>query len=538
VLDDADADAYRADVSVGFGDLFESGRGQMNLYVQDLGAGYSAPGQTTFTDLTQYGGSLSVPITESIYVGAKGDVSDQDQGLKTTTGEINFGYGITDNISLDSGLRYDDREDSSALVPVTQEEGARTDGVVQLSYDTRDRWRGYGFVQNTLTKDDGREDNARYGTGMSYRITDRMMLDGEVSHGDLGGAARVGSSYLVSDATSLYLNYALENERTDNGLRNQRGNLVAGARTRLSDSTSVFHEERYEHADTQVGLTHATGVSLVPNERWNFGLSTDIGTLEDRVTGAEIERRAGGLRVGYGFQSMQLSSAVEYRYDESEALDGAWSDRTTWLFRNSFKYQLGPDWRLVGKFNYADSDSSDGAYYDGGYTEAVFGYAYRPVNHDRLNVLAKYTYFYNMPTTGQDSGQSVAAEFIQRSHVAAVDVTYDLTRRWSVGGKYAYRLGEVSLDREDEKFFDNDAHLYVVRSDLRFGKNWEGLLEGRILDMPQIDERRTGTLVTLYRYLGEHLKVGVGYNFVDFSDDLTDLDYDQRGVFMNIVGAM
>jgi hypothetical protein len=31
--------------------------------------------------------------------------------------------------------------------------------------------------------------------------------------------------------------------------------------------------------------------------------------------------------------------------------------------------------------------------YDGGYTEAVVGYAYRPVNHDRLNALAKYTYF-------------------------------------------------------------------------------------------------------------------------------------------------
>ena len=56
--------------------------------------------------------------------------------------------------------------------------------------------------------------------------------------------------------------------------------------------------------------------------------------------------------------------------------------------------------------------------------------------------------------------------------------------------------------------------------------------------MPDLDERRTGTLVTLYRYLGDNLKVGVGYSFAEFSDDLTDLDYDHRGVFMNIVGAM
>ena len=538
VLDDADADAYRADLSVGFGDLIETARGQMNLYVQDLGTGYSAPGQTTFTDLIQYGGSLNLPVTEVGYIGAKADVSDQDQGLKTTSAEVNFGYEVTDNIAVNSGLRYDDREDRSVLVPVTQEQGARTDGVVQLSYDTHDRWRGYGFVQDTLSKDDGREENGRYGVGTTYRISDRLKLDSEVSNGDLGTAARIGSSYLVSDATSLYLNYALENERTDNGLRNQRGNLVAGARTRLSDSTSVFHEERYEHADTRTGLTHATGVSFVPNERWNFGLSTDIGTLADRITGAEIERRAGGVRVGYGFRSMQLSTAAEYRKDENEALDGTWTDRTTWLLRNSFKYQLGPDWRVVGNFNHADSDSSLGDFYDGGYTEAVLGYAFRPVDHDRLNVLAKYTYFYNMPTTEQETGRNVASEFAQRSHIAAVDVTYDLTRAWSVGGKYAYRLGEVSLDRENESFFDNNAHLYVLRSDLRFGKKWEGLLEGRILDMPDIEDRRTGTLVTIYRYLGDHLKLGVGYGFVDFSDDLTDLDYDQRGVFMNIVGAM
>jgi hypothetical protein len=34
------------------------------------------------------------------------------------------------------------------------------------------------------------------------------------------------------------------------------------------------------------------------------------------------------------------------------------------------------------------------------------------------------------------------------------------------------------------------------------------------------------------------LKVGVGYNFTDFSDDLTDLGYDHRGVFLNIVGTL
>ena len=38
----------------------------------------------------------------------------------------------------------------------------------------------------------------------------------------IGPGGRLGTNYLFSDRTTLYLNYALENERTDNGLRGGR----------------------------------------------------------------------------------------------------------------------------------------------------------------------------------------------------------------------------------------------------------------------------------------------------------------------------
>jgi predicted porin len=152
--------------------------------------------------------------------------------------------------------------------------------------------------------------------------------------------------------------------------------------------------------------------------------------------------------------------------------------------------------------------------------------------------LVKYTYFYNVPTSDQITLQNIAAEFIQKSHIAAVDVTYDLTPKFSIGGKYAYRLGQVSLDREDEEFHDNDASLYVLRGDYRFWKNWELLFEGRLLDMSDLNERRAGALASISRYVGDHVKIGLGYNFTDFSDDLTDLSFDHHGVFLNLTGSM
>ncbi len=33
------------------------------------------------------------------------------------------------------------------------------------------------------------------------------------------------------------------------------------------------------------------------------------------------------------------------------------------------------------------------------------------------------------------------------------------------------------------------------------------------------------------------MKVGVGYNFTDFSDDLTDMRYNHKGVFLNLIGT-
>jgi hypothetical protein len=77
-----------------------------------------------------------------------------------------------------------------------------------------------------------------------------------------------------------------------------------------------------------------------------------------------------------------------------------------------------------------------------------------------------------------------------------------------------------------------------VRADWRFREAWEGMLEVRALELPDLDERRSGALVAVYRYVGRNFKVGVGYNFTDFSEELTDLSYDHQGAFLNMIGAM
>src|SRR5258705_10485550 len=90
--------------------------------------------------------------------------------------------------------------------------------------------------------------------------------------------------------------------------------------------------------------------------------------------------------------------------------------------------------------------------------------------------------------------QNTAAEFLQKSHIAALDVNYDLTANWSVGSKYAYRMGQESLDRVNPNFFDNPAQLAVVRVDWRFLKELDGLAELTKLYQPELRQGRRGAV--------------------------------------------
>jgi flagellar motor protein MotB len=543
---EVEATAYRVDGSIGFEEFVESWGGRFTFYLQDLGEGYSAPGQATTVDLTQYGGTLELPFTDRMNGRLKLDRKIQSEGLETESGEVDVDYKLSKNWTLSSGVRRDSRQDNSEVVPSTQEEGERTDGVVRATYDSLTRWTAYGFVQETIEATGDREDNGRIGTGGSWRLTDRFKVFGEVSEGDLGPGASLGTEFLYSDRTTTYVNYTFENERSDNGLQSRKGNMTSGFRSRYSDSVSLYLEEQYKHGDVPTGLMHSTGVELTPTDRLNFSANLDLGTLKDPETAADTERTAVGLSAGYGFDRLSLASGLEYRVDNTEQLDSSDTSRTNWLFKNSFKYQLTPDWRVSGKFNYSMSASSLGDSLDSDYTEAVLGYAYRPVLFDRLNVLFKYTYFYDLPSVDEGSNSDSSnsdssnsdSDFIQRSHIGAVDVMYDLTSRWTLGGKYAYRQSQVALDREDPEFFESRAHLYVARADWHFMHRWDALMEVRMLELPDAQDSRSGALLAVYRHLGNHVKVGVGYNFSDFSDDLTQMDYRHQGVFINVIGKL
>ena len=530
------AKGQRLDGSISLDEITDLANGRLTFYRQRLDGGYSAPGLNAATNTTVTGGTLLIQADQDSSVKFDAVSKAQQDALSVTAVEVDVQTQVNDHWRVNSGARHENRTDHSPVVPLTQEQGYRDDLNVRLTYDSRQRWSSYGYAQQTLQISGNREQNNRLGVGGDYRTSDRLKVSGELSDGDTGPAVSVGTDYKLSDNTNLYNSYTLENQRSDNGVKARKGNFAAGFKTRYSDSASLYMEERYTHGDVPTGLTHAMGFDLAATDRLNFGGNLDLGTLRDNNTAAKIKRTAAGVRLGYHFDSLTFASALEYRVDDTEQADTSSSKRTTWLTKNSFKVLLNPDWRLLGKLNYSASHSSLGEFYNGNFTEAVLGYAYRPVYNNALNALAKYTYFYNLPASDQLTLNNSAAEFIQKSHIVSLDIMYDLTRRLSLGGKYAYRMGQLAQDRVNPQFFQSDASLYVLRVDWHFVRRWDGMLEGRMLELPQAGDRRSGFLVGLYRQAGDHIKAGIGYNFTDFSDDLTDLSFDSQGFFVNVIG--
>jgi flagellar motor protein MotB len=531
--------ASRIDSSIGFKEIYDKANGHATFYRQLIEGGYSAPGLDTPTNIEQFGGSATTAVTENINLRMKADKKSQDMALETAAIEGNVDYKLNENWTLSSGARNENRTDHSPVIPLTQVQGDRTDVILKSGYDSKEKWSAYGYVQDTVKNTGNQSTNGRVGTGGAYQVNEKFRVNGEVSNGDFGAGAKLGTEYLYSDKTTAYLNYALENERTDNGVKANKGNMTSGVKSHYSDTTSVFVEEKYTHGDVPTGLTHATGVEYAPDDKWNFAAHIDNGSLRDNLTGAKMERTGLGTSVGYGFEAVKVASAIEYRRDQTQSpLDLSFSERTSWLTKNSLKYQLNPDWRFIAKLNYSQSKSSLGEFYDGTYTEAVAGYGYRPVANDRLNMLMKYTYFYNLPSSGQVTVANTAAAFIQKDHIFSVDTIYDLTQRWSVGGKYAHKLGQVSQDRVNPVFFDSRADLYVARLDWHFVHKWDMLFEGRLLSLPDAQDSLSGVLFGIYRELDNYIRLGAGYNFTSFSDDLTDLGYTHHGIFVNLIGKI
>lgn len=539
-----DASAYRVEAAANLADISDGAKGRVSAYAQNQGAGFSSPGQIALNGeaVQQRGGRGEWQVGDNTRLEAKADVRDAETASNSNV-ELAVRQKLDDQWGLSVGARRDlQQNDVPNASPTLSENGGRTDALVRADYapqkpggkpGEKDDWSLYGFTQATLARDEGRSDNNRGGLGGEYRVNDRLKLNGEASGGSLGAGGKLGADYRLSDRGNAYLNYVLENEDPDTAWRGSQGTWVAGSNYRVSDSVRLFGETKMTTGAGPQSLSRAFGTDWAPNDRWTLGTKVEVGSLSDPLAG-DTRRRALGLSLSYKEGTFKYSGNAEFR-TEDNTVSG---HMDTWLLRNTVGWQATREWRLLGKVNWSDSNNSQGAFYDGGYHELVAAAAYRPVDNDRWNTLFKYTNLYNLPSPGQVDVNGATDDYAQKSQVLAVDTIYDARPWLSLGAKYAIRVGDLKVSKVDGDWFSSRADLVVLRADWHFIREWDATAEWRKLRALEADDSRAGVLLAIYRHLAQGVKLGAGYNFTNYSDDLTDLSYRSRGWFINLLGAM
>lgn len=518
VLGAREGDARAVDARVNFQELgWTRDEWTMGAWWRHNDAGYSVARRDLGLETEERGLELAGRSGEHFGLSAR--YSDYQRGLdRFTQAQLLLDYWIDPDRQWTGELRHVD------------EESAFTDGsglLAALRYRQRvnAHWEWYGIGQATLERDGAYQDNDRLTLGARYLFGNRSALSAEASTGDRGDAFALQADIAVNDNYTLYARLAESTETTDFAFGpSVYDGLTLGQRWRASNRVNVFSESQWVRDGADSGLVHTFGMDFFPAQGWNLGFSAQSGELENGL--GTVDRQALSVFGGFRNNRVDWYSKVEYRED-----DGV-EQREQFVSTNRLAWRVNDDWRLAFRFNHADTNDQLDPNGDARFTEANAGFAYRPHESTRWALLGRYTYLYDLRSAGQtDSGLQ------QRSHIFALEGVYQLDDRWELGGKLSWRGGEVRDAIAAGPWVESSVGFGAAQLRYRWASDWDGLLEYRRLHERESDTTRQGWLIGVDRRISEHFRIGAGYNFTDFSDNLANLDYTYEGWFLNFVGV-
>ncbi len=493
----------------------------LGAWWRDVDAGFSVARQDTGLPIQEYGAEFLGYLTD--------DFSLYGRHTRTAQGDL-----ALEQSQLTAEWRLgNDGQLTGELRRVREEQQLQSVDALLAAIGYRQRfgasWEVYGTGQVTLDDDGGAyEKNDLLTLGARYLFGDRSSVGAEVSGGSRGHGAKVDGEYRMAPDHSLYGSYSYSTDRTgtdplfDTGLQS---GWTLGQRWRLSNQVNVYNESQYlkDRRQDSAGIVHTFGMDFYPAQGWNLGFTIMDGELDSTV--GRVDRRAYSVSGGRTDAVAQWNSKLEYRRDS-----GA-EQREQWVTTNRLLYKLNEDWRFALRANYADTEDRIDRLADAKLVETNMGFAWRPHDNTRWAGFGKFTYLYDVASLGQEGGNL----YDQRSQILSLEGIRQLGARWELAGKLASRWGDYRTGRGEGAWLDSRADFAALQLRYRLFAQWEGLAEHRWLKVREGGVRK-GWLVGVDRRVGENFKVGVGYNFTEFSDDMTELKYDQKGFFLNMAG--
>lgn len=515
--------------------------GDLELYYEHKDAGFSTLSQQITSTTRNGGAKLHYNFDDTWDTSISYDEQSVASGKRDIDANAQIAYKIDSDWTVGTGIKEIRRVETGGV-----NEASRTDLAAKISYLVHEDSTLYMFGQTTLRQSGPIRRNDRFGLGADLKLSEEIALALESSYGTTGFGAAATWDYKPQGSDHYYLGYKLDPDRETkhnySSLLNgdNSGEIVAGMRHAYDEQTSVYAEDSYDMFGLQRSLLQTYGVVYTPDENWTIGGGIESGSIWDQSINATT-----GLK-NSDFDRTAFSASANYRSGEgflahakSELRLEDSTDHTRQL--NSFLVDTGADirvfqdWRLIANVEAVISEASVSTR-SGRYVEAALGYAYRPTDNDQLNALFKYTFLYDLPGADQVTINGATNGPSQISNIISADVNYDVNEIITLGAKYGMRIGKTKARTGPADWVYDSAQLGIVRLDMHIVKNWDVLAEARVLSTGFGDTSDFGYVTAVYRQLGDNFKVGVGYNFGYFSDDLRNVTADDHGVFINAIG--
>jgi hypothetical protein len=496
--------------------------------------GFSTIECQTANDHREYGLQLTGKFSGDYRLLFKYNFTDETGALSftDTTAQVAKDFN---HFKLTGELRYQNSEnlvESSNFMNVL--------GAVRMDYPLNETATLYGSQQFTISHNDRTPENNRTTAGVEWKINEPATLNLEASKGSLGDSALLGLKYQWDNFHQTYGKLQYETD-TESGYTMTH---IVGDKGKLGQNLESFAERRTANGTYENSVANVFGLEYSLGKQWLFSADYTLGMAEilaarpeninpftgnvTPVSTGPVDRQIFGVGAVYRKDGFEYRSGAQVRYDLT-----ATANTCQFLLANSLKHKLSDALIYTGRLNYSlTRDQMTGGEL-AHFVEGSMGMAYRPTDNDKFNLITKYDYRQELSPVGQLAG-SLPEECY---HVLSVEGIVDLSARWQLDEKIAYKRSAIQIGPVLHDWQFNDLLLIINRINYHLPFHWEGCLEYRIMRDIQAFDQKNGFLLAVYYLFENKAKLGIGYNFTSFNDDLIHFNENSRGWFINVVMA-
>ena len=480
-----------------------------NAYFRDLTDGFAANGNFSQGGERQFGAALTYEFDDRNTFLMRIDDMQMGAGVSSTQSSLYWRHQ-KNSLSIEGEIQ--DRRSSIA----TQEGSI---AALRANYAWSDQMSTSIEHQESLSGDISSQSAAE----VEYALSENLRASGRFVTGTAGNAYQGGASW----DTPLGRLYAQQTISGGSDSNDATEATLVGAEAPFGAGGTVYTEYQWNHSGQQRGLRSIAGMRR--DWRITEGLSLLL-SGEQTMLGSEVgstnEQNAlvGGL--SYSLHGIKLSTRNEWRRQQ-----GA-TELKQFASFNYGEIRLPSGFTMLGEYRRSNSENLLQPDQSTEFEEASLGFAIRPIETDRWNVLVKLTRLNSEATPGQvDTLYDNST-----SDLISADWSLQLSRRIEWVGKQVFKKKLTELGPAFE--FETNTSLSIQRLNFRIPLDLSLGVEYRLLRQKEAADDRSGFLGELMWNRLEHLGIGVGYNFTEFSSDLRfDSEYSEHGWFLRLQGT-